>query len=78
MIRALTIIVPALLLASCGPGSNSSVAHTNASTTAELNAIAANTSETAGANADQGELTGDQYRSGAATPPSARAAHRVR
>jgi hypothetical protein len=78
MIRSLATSGLALLLAGCSQGTSSSVAQTNAATTAALNAIAANTSESAGADVGQGNLTGDQFRSGAATPASARAAHRVR
>jgi len=55
------------LVAACH--SESSIQHLNQEQTAELNAIAANTSDTAGNEAAQnGANMGDVYRSGATAP----------
>ena len=70
MIRAATAIAAMLALAACRGGS---VGQTNAQQQTELNAIAANTSETAGSDASQnGDRNGDAgqaYRAGASNPP---------
>jgi hypothetical protein len=63
------LFAPLGLLAACH--SESSVEHVNAEQASELNAIAANTSETAGAEAmqDNQQAVGEAYRSGATKRP---------
>jgi hypothetical protein len=63
------LLFATLLLVGCGR--DASMQHTNAQTTAELNAIADNTSEDAGnGEAGQGDMQamGDTFRSGARAP----------
>lgn len=63
------LFAPLTLVAACH--SESSIEQVNAEQAKELNAIAANTSETAGAEAMQGNQqdVGEVYRSGAKSPP---------
>lgn len=70
MIRAATALAALLALAACHGGSSG---QTNAQQQTELNAIAANTSETAGAgpaqNGGQNGDAGQAYRAGARNRP---------
>ncbi len=70
MIRATTAFAAMLALAACH---DSSVGQTNAQQQTELNAIAANTSETAGSdgtqNGNQNGDAGQAYRAGARNRP---------
>ncbi|HMI19418.1 MAG TPA: hypothetical protein VK533_07735 [Sphingomonas sp.] len=66
MIRAATAFAALLALAACDGGS---VGQTNAQQQTELNAIAANTSETAGSEAAQNGDAGQAYRAGARNRP---------
>jgi len=63
------LFAPLTLLAACH--SESSIQQVNAEQATELNAIAANTSETAGAEAaqDNQQAMGEAYRSGATKRP---------
>ena len=71
MIRDATAFAALLALTACDGGG--SIGQTNAQQQAELNAIAANTSETAGndaaQNGDQSSDAGQAYRAGASNPP---------
>ncbi len=70
MIRATSALAAMLTLAACH---DSSVGQTNAQQQTELNAIAANTSETAGSSAaqdgGQNRDAGQAYRAGARNRP---------
>ena len=70
MIRAITAFAAMLALAACHGGSSG---QTNAQQQTELNAIAANTSETAGSGATQdggqNNAAGQAYRAGARNRP---------
>ena len=70
MIRAATALVVMLVLAACH---DTSFGQTNAQQQTQLNAIAANTSETAGSSSaqdgGQNVAAGRAYRAGARNPP---------